>query len=89
MLYINVLSFIFRDSPIKGFTKIACQKHIEKFCLEKGGFAALYGETELTMEQFYQMFEDGMRHYDGLRKKYNCDKAFPHVYDKISKVGRQ
>ncbi len=27
--------------------------------------------------------------YSQQRKKYNCDGAFPHVYEKISKLGRK
>ena len=60
---------------------------MEKFLLKNQGFAALYGETELTKEEFYEMFVDA-KNYDLLRKKYDCEEAFPHVYDKISKLGR-
>ncbi len=28
-------------------------------------------------------------YYSQQRKKYNCDGAFPHVYEKISKLGRK
>lgn len=64
------------------------QRKIEKYLIENQGFVALYGETELTIEEFYKMFEDVQNNYDRLRKKYDCEKAFPHVYTKISKLGR-
>ena len=80
--------FIFRHSPKKGFHKVECQKRIEKWLLQNEGFVALYGETELTKEHFYEMFEDARNHYDRLRKKYDCEDAFPHVYNKISRLGR-
>ena len=80
--------FIFRHSPKKGFHKVEYQKRIEKWLIQNEGFVALYGETELTKEQFYEMFDDARNHYDRLRKKYDCENAFPHVYNKISKLGR-
>ena len=81
-------TFLYRHSPMKGFHKITCQKRIENFLLENQGFVALYGETELSIEEFYLMFEDAKNNYDRIRKKYDCENAFPHVYTKISKLGR-
>ena len=49
---------------------------------------ALYGETELSIEEFYLMFEDAKNNYERVRKRYDCENAFPHVYTKISKLGR-
>ena len=42
----------------------------------------------MTREEFYEMFAFNMRNYDALRKQYNCEAAFPHVYDKISQAAR-
>ena len=64
------------------------QRTIEKWLIENQGYVALYGETELTIDEFYEMFEDVKSNYDRLRKTYDCEKAFPHVYSKISKLGR-
>lgn len=72
----------------RDFIKLLARR-IEKFLLGNEGFVALYGETELTKDEFYDMFVDAKNNYDRLRKKYNCENAFPHVYDKISKLGRQ
>ena len=82
------IRFFFRHSPMKGFHKMTCQKRIENFLLENQGFVALYGETELSIEEFYLMFEDAKNNYDRVRKQYDCENAFPHVYTKISKLGR-
>jgi delta24-sterol reductase len=64
------------------------QRKTEKYLIENKGYVALYGETELSIEEFYQMFEDVGNNYDRMRKTYDCEKAFPHVYNKISKLGR-
>ena len=87
-ILIKNLILYLRHSPKSGFHKVECQKRIEKFLLENEGFVALYGETELTKEEFYEMFEDAKNNYDRIRKKYDCEDAFPHVYNKISKLGR-
>ena len=82
--------FIGRHSPIKGFDKVEFQKRSEQYCIDVGGAVACYGETELTKEQYYKMFgRDFMKHYDRVRKMYGSEIGFPHVYDKISKAGRE
>ena len=77
-----------RFSDIDGFEREKCLKEVEKFCIENGGHVGLYGETQLTREEFYQMFRPNIDQYDVIRKRYDCEKAFPHVYEKISKLGR-
>ena len=50
-------------------------------------FQALYAEVFLTYEQFREMF-DG-RLYDKVRRELPMTtEAFPEVYEKISKLGR-
>jgi len=61
-------------------------RKIEKFVRDEKGYQALYADTYMTREEFYQMFDHTL--YNQLRKKYACDKAFPEVYDKISKEAR-
>ena len=29
-----------------------------------------------------------LRIYERVRKEYDCERAFPHIYEKISKLGR-
>jgi delta24-sterol reductase len=61
---------------------------MEAYALERKSYVALYAENELTKEDFEQMFEFNLKNYYKMRKKFNCDGAFPHVYEKISKLGR-
>lgn len=46
----------------------------------------LYADTYTTREEFRKMFDHTL--YDILRKKYDCNFAFPEVYDKVSKSAR-
>jgi len=79
---------IYGFSPIKGFDPETTQKCMESYTTECNGFAALYAETKLTYEEYSKMFACFLRVYDSVRRKYNCEKAFPHVYHKISSQGR-
>lgn len=47
----------------------------------------LYADTYLTREEFRQMFDHTL--YDKVREKFQCDKAFPEVYDKVSREARK
>ena len=57
--------------------------------MEKNSYVALYAETQLTRAEFDKMFEFNLRNYYALRKRFDVEKAFPHVYEKISKLGRK
>jgi len=46
----------------------------------------LYADTYTTKEEFRQMFDHTL--YDKMRKRLDCTKAFPEVYDKVSKAAR-
>ena len=61
---------------------------MERYAIDHEGYVAPYAETQLTFEEFNEMFEFQLRNYHKLRKEYDCEKAFPHVYEKISKLGR-
>lgn len=78
----------FRDTPIEDYNPVRAQKECEEFCLETEGLVALYAESQLTFEEYKQMFAPHLVFYDKMRKKYHCDGAFCHTYDKISKNGR-
>ncbi len=75
-------------SPIKGYDPIEHQRRMERFAIDHDAYVAPYAETQLTFEEFNEMFAFNMRNYDKMRKRLNCEKAFPHVYEKISKLGR-
>ena len=79
----------FRAAIAPNYNKESCQRNMERWCLDRGGFVALYAETFLTKKEFIKMFEVPLKYYDELRKKYECDGAFPHSYDKISSNARE
>lgn len=63
-------------------------RRVEEFVREKNGFQALYADTYMTRDEFRVMFDH--EEYDKLRKKLPlCEKAFPEIYDKISKDARK
>ena len=82
--------FLFSWSPIPGFDPIESQRRMERFAIDYQGYAALYAETQLTEEEFNEMFncQGQLDKYEKLRKKYKCENAFPTVYEKVSKLGR-
>ena len=61
---------------------------MERFAIDNNALVALYAETALSREDFDEMLSFNMRNYDKVRAKYNCERAFPHIYDKISKAAR-
>ncbi len=52
-------------------------------------YVALYAETQLSREEFDEMLAFPLRNYDKLRKELDCEDAFPHIYEKISRMGRK
>ena len=59
----------------------------EQFVRDVEGFQALYADTYMTNAEFKIMFDH--RHYQECRVKYGAIKAFPDVYDKVSKAARK
>ena len=53
------------------------------FCFR---FQILYADSYMTKKEFEEMFDHTL--YDEMRQKYDCLKAFPDVYEKISKAAR-
>lgn len=47
----------------------------------------LYADIYMTREEFRQMFDHHL--YDQLRKKYDCEDAFPELYDKVCRAARK
>ena len=71
------------------YEQVSCHRKMEQWCLDRGGYVALYAETFLTKEQFVKMFfSTFMRHYEAVRQEYGCEGAFPHIYEKISIYSR-
>lgn len=80
---------ICRRCVLKGFNPEKVQRKYEALCLAEHGALAFYAKTLLTKEEFEKITYHYSKNYDRLRKQYNCQKAFPHVYDKISCQGRE
>ncbi|XP_021959342.1 delta(24)-sterol reductase [Folsomia candida] len=61
---------------------VKSNKIYEQFCLQNRCWKALYADTFLSRDEFYEMFDPTM--YNKVRKQLNCENAFPDVYEKIS-----
>lgn len=71
---------------VKSYHPVEGQKRFEKYMIDHEGFPALYAETQFTEEEFRQMVN--LDTYERLRRELNCEGAFPHLYEKVSKLGR-
>jgi len=69
------------------YDAVPSMRRVEAFVRKVKGFQMLYADVYMTREEFREMFDHSM--YDELRIKYNCTKAFPEVYDKISRAARR
>ena len=49
-------------------------------------FQMMYADSYMTKEEFEEMFDHTL--YYEMRQKYDCLKAFPNVYEKVSKAAR-
>lgn len=65
----------------KEFDGPAIVRLMGQFAIEKHGFQLLYSDVFITREEFEKMFNLSL--YEQMRKKYNAERAFPHVWDKI------
>lgn len=66
-----------------GFRPAEATAKIEQFVIEHNGFQMLYADTYLSRQDFKRMFDH--THYDVMRDKLDCHRAFPEIYDKINK----
>ena len=64
------------------------QDRLERTTIARNGFVFLYAETSMDRAEFDRMFATYNALYEKVRRKYGCEKAFPHVYEKISNIGR-
>ncbi|KAJ8306436.1 hypothetical protein KUTeg_016981, partial [Tegillarca granosa] len=63
-----------------GYETVKSTRNLEAYVTKVKGFQMLYADTYLTREEFRAMFDHSL--YDKMRKKLDCEKAFPEVYDK-------
>lgn len=52
-----------------------------RFIRQSGGYSFLYADIFMTREEFEEMFD--LTLYERVRKKYNAEGAFPHLFDKV------
>lgn len=83
-MYVDIGAY--GNPQVKGFVAKTALRNVEKFVRSVKGFQAMYADSHLTREEFREMFDH--ENYDKLRKQYNCEKAFPEIYDKVSKAAR-
>ena len=69
------------DSPYVESTRA-----VEEFVRRVGGYQMLYADIYMDRDEFHAMFDHTK--YEKVRKKYQCELAFPEVYDKVSKAAR-
>lgn len=61
---------------------------VEDYVRKVGGFQLLYADTYMTREEFEEMFDHAL--YRQVRNKYpDGTKAFPEIYDKVSRAARR
>lgn len=70
----------------KGFEAVPATKTLETYVRRVNGFQMLYADTYLTEKEFRDMFDHSL--YDKMRKKLDCEKAFPEVYGKVNRSVR-
>ncbi|TRY78727.1 hypothetical protein TCAL_09304 [Tigriopus californicus] len=83
---LNVDFGVYGFTGVKSYHPVEGQKRFEKYMIDNEGFPALYAETQFTEEEFRQMVN--LDTYERLRRELNCEGAFPHLYEKVSKLGR-
>ncbi|XP_068620513.1 delta(24)-sterol reductase-like [Battus philenor] len=65
----------------KAYDPVAAMREMEKFTRDVGGYSFLYADIFMTRKEFEEMFD--LKLYEVVRKKYNAEGAFPHLYDKV------
>jgi delta24-sterol reductase len=65
------------------FDIVTVSREVESYVKQVHGFQMLYADSYLTRDEFRQMFDH--THYEAMKDKYDPGRAFPEVYDKVSK----
>jgi len=72
---------------VDNFHPAETTRRIEKFVRDVEGFQMLYADSYMTQSEFEGMFDHSL--YHEMRRKYECQHAFPIVYDKTSRKARE
>eukprot|EP00924_Labyrinthula_sp_SR-Ha-C_P013583 augustus_masked-scaffold_5-processed-gene-7.48-mRNA-1 protein AED:0.41 eAED:0.43 QI:0/-1/0/1/-1/1/1/0/488 len=79
---------MFYDLGVYGIPKVSRKetvqglRQMEEYTRKHGGAPFLYADTFMSREEFEDMFD--LTLYEEVRKKYNAEGSFPHLYDKTS-----
>lgn len=68
------------------FHPVKTTRQLEDIVQESNGFQMLYADCYRSRDEFRKMFDHNL--YDRMRKKLECDDAFPEIYEKIRKSNR-
>lgn len=68
------------------FHHVSTSRAIESFVRDVKGFQMLYAVSYMDEKEFEVMFDHTL--YNEMRTKYQCDKAFPRIYQKVNKNAR-
>lgn len=73
---------------VNGYVEVLQKSIVKKSChkIFLYSFQMLYADSYMTEAEFHSMFNHSL--YDQMRKKYDCDKAFPRVYGKVCRAAR-
>ena len=78
-MYVDII--LYGNPQVKPFIAKDCIRNIERFARQVHGFQMLYGDMYMSREEFHEMFDHTC--YNEMRKKLNCENAFPEIYDKV------
>lgn len=81
LMYVDI--GIYGVPKVNNFVPQKTTREIEDLVTNCNGYQMLYADTYRSKDEFRQMFDHKL--YDRMRKKFNCENAFPDVYDKVNK----
>jgi delta24-sterol reductase len=86
-MYIDIGAYGVPGNP-KAYEAEKCGRAVEEYVRKVGGFQLLYADTYMTREEFESMFDHTL--YRQVRSKYpDGTRAFPEIYDKVSRAARK
>jgi len=86
-MYIDIGAYGVPGNP-KTYEAKKCGRAVEEYVRKVGGFQLLYADTYMTREEFEAMFDHTL--YRQVRAKYpDGTRAFPEIYDKVSRDARK
>ena len=86
-MYIDIGAYGVPGNP-QNYEAKRCGRVVEEYVRSVGGFQLLYADTYMTREEFESMFDHTL--YRQVRKRLpDGMRAFPEIYDKVSREARK